>query len=413
MLRRFPHTKSFWPDGRLRVSAMNSAYVHQLPTELASSCWKNSQSHQNCSNPENARFAWNGGITSSSAGHTQTNPTKFALTCIDSRNVYGRCTNRNKSGTKFEENFRRKRQRKETHSALSSITKVKSTSGTSMSSHRSGTILHLISTPSAQVRARLAKIPNLIGPYNCRLCGEEFGDAFKLAGHRCPCIAHTDYRCPECEKVFNCPANLASHRRWHKPKSTEPDVMRSASTSQLNSLSRKSRQYQFSKVSVTQARDHLTKYQDAGQLEPSLMGDSSDISFGSQNPQQMKRAFRVIVDGVTATVQGGCQPCRSSTANETSKRTKTGMHSFSVEAILGRLYEDPVDVKIQNQQSELKSNQSVINRFAPSESTPRDTKICARCGFRSNTQQCFEQHMSEHVLEQVHLFVSRNSTGHM
>ncbi|KAF6775298.1 hypothetical protein AHF37_05544 [Paragonimus kellicotti] len=216
MLRRFPHTKPFWPDGRLRLSTMNTAYFHQLPTELARSCWENSQSHKNCSNQEHAHFAWIGGRTSPSAGYTQANPTKFALTYNDGRNAYGRCTNRNKNRTKFEESVRRKRQRKGTHSALSTITKVKSASSASKSSHRSVTIPHLISPLNAQVRARLAKIPNLLGPYNCRLCGEEFGDAFKLAGHRCPCIAHTDYRCPECEKKYDVvTSETISHRRTH------------------------------------------------------------------------------------------------------------------------------------------------------------------------------------------------------
>lgn len=86
--------------------------------------------------------------------------------------------------------------------------------------HESGDIdpQYNIVEVTEEAKAEIAAIPNVIGSYACKLCRNEFEDVFGLARHRCSCIVLLEYRCPECGKRFNCPANLASHRRWHKPK---------------------------------------------------------------------------------------------------------------------------------------------------------------------------------------------------
>ncbi|KAI1719735.1 insulinoma-associated protein 1 [Ditylenchus destructor] len=155
---------------------------------------------------------------------------------------------------------------------------------------------------SEESRAIISEIPNVIGDTICSLCKVKYEDVFRLAMHRCPRIMHEEYRCPECEKTFSCPANLASHRRWHRPKML--DTNEPGSVKNESYFCSKCSTQCDSKTALKVHRRHC------GRSKSNELDQSDPSTTKAQNESQTASIASIVENGETA-------------SEDTSKRVRT------------------------------------------------------------------------------------------
>ena len=111
-------------------------------------------------------------------------------------------------------------------------------------------------------------------------------------------------RCSECDKSFNCPANLASHKRWHKPKVSSGHIKQDLNESKnlaKQSIKEESINY-CSTLNLTSSwQKNLNENYAGAYLNPAFIFDSTSSWFSQVYSSYLNAAVAAAAAGLNGT----------------------------------------------------------------------------------------------------------------